>query len=150
MDLIEPADAAIAWLQGQYPFVVGPTGVMLQDPNSVASNSWPRHMEPQPLYPVAMSTYTWPTGTRVEVPCFAQDKVVEIKRAECPDSFVNPIDPNHVSPCVKVTCWAYLLYKVVLSCLFLSCTVSSCSVFLPCLVLSCLALLPCLALPCLA
>ncbi len=109
MDLIEPADVALAWLLGQFPFVVSPTGVMLQDPNSVVAHAWPQNMKPQPLYPVAMSTYTWPTGTAVEVPCFMQGKVVEIERAECPDSFVNPIDPNHVSPCVKVRCRAGLV-----------------------------------------
>ncbi len=109
MGLIEPADVAIAWMLGQYPFVVGPTGLLLQDPNSVVSIAWPRHMEPQPLYPDAMSTYTWPTGTTVQVPCFAQGKVVGIELAECPSSFVNPIDPNNVSPCVKVRCWAKLV-----------------------------------------
>jgi hypothetical protein len=136
---------------GQYPFVVGPTGLLLQDPNSVVSNAWPQHMEPQPLYPVATSTYTWPTGTStVKVPCFAQGKVVAIERAECPDSFVNPIDPNHVSSCVKVNgrtvvlggrcclekmcCLvlvvSYLMIWFVLSFLVFLCLVFLCLVFL--------------------
>ncbi len=96
MDKIEGADTVKAWMLGQYPFVDG------RDPNLVVSLSWPKCMEAQDLYPVATSTYTWATGTKIEVPCFAQEKVVKIKRTECPDSFVNPIDPNHGSPCVKV------------------------------------------------
>jgi hypothetical protein len=86
-DQIEDADAAIAWVLGQLPDV---------------RMSWPQHMQVQDLYPVATSTYTWPTGTYVKVACFAQDKVVEIPRTECPNSFVNPMDPNHDRACVKV------------------------------------------------
>ncbi len=97
---IEDANTAIAFMLGQLPFLAG------QDEpwkNVAVSLSWPANMEVQDLYPIATSTYTWPPrGTTVEVPCYTQDKVVEIVRAECPDSFVNPIDPNHLSPCVKV------------------------------------------------
>ncbi len=95
VDQIEGADTTNAWMQGAYPLVG-------RDPNLVISASWPKYMEAQDLYPVAASTYTWATGTKVEVPCSAQEKVVKIKRTECPDPFVNPIDPNHGSPCVKV------------------------------------------------
>jgi hypothetical protein len=94
---IEGADTAKAWLSGQYPFEDR------RDPNLVMSLSWPKHMEVQDLYPAAASTYTlWASGTTLEVPCIAIEKVVEVERTECPDSFVNPIDPNHGSPCVKV------------------------------------------------
>jgi hypothetical protein len=86
-DQIEDADAAIAWVLGQLPAV---------------RMSWPQHMEVQDLYPVATSNYTWPTGTKVKVPCFAQGKVVAIPIAECPDSFVNPMNPNNDRACVKV------------------------------------------------
>ncbi len=96
LDEIEGADVAIAWMQGQYPFVDG------RDPNLVLSLSWPKGMEAQDLFPVAASTYTWVTGTKIEVPCSAQDKVVKIERPDCPGLFVNPIDLNHGSPCVKV------------------------------------------------
>ncbi len=96
VDLIEGADATNAWLQGQYPLVDG------RDPNLVISASWPKYMEAQDVYPVAASTYTWATGTKIEVPCSSQEKVVKVKRAECPYPFVNPIDLNHGSPCVKV------------------------------------------------
>jgi hypothetical protein len=96
VDEIEGADTVKAWMLGQYPFVDG------RDPNLVVSLSWPKSMEAQDLYPVAASMYTWATGTKIEVPCFAQEKVAKIERTECPDSFVNPIDPNHGSPCVKV------------------------------------------------
>jgi hypothetical protein len=84
---IKDADTATAWVLGQLPDV---------------RMSWPQHMEVQDLYPVATSTYAWPAGTDVNVPCFAQDKVVEIPITECPDLFVNPIDPNNDRPCVKV------------------------------------------------
>jgi hypothetical protein len=95
-DQIKEADTANAWVQGQYPFVDK------RDPNLVLSLSWPKGMEAQDLYPVALSTYTWATGAKLEVPCSAQEKAVKIERTECPDSFVNPIDPNHGEPCVKV------------------------------------------------
>jgi hypothetical protein len=90
-DQIEGADTANAWVQGQFPFVDE------RDPNLVLSLSWPKHMEAQYLYPVAASTYTWATGAKLEVPCSEPEKVVKIERTECPDSFVNPIDPNHHS-----------------------------------------------------
>ncbi len=96
MDEIEGADMAKAFGHGQFPFVD------VRDPNFVLSWSWPKHMEVQDLYPVTASTYTWAKGTELEVPCSAQEKVVKIERTECPESFVNPIDPNHGSPCVKV------------------------------------------------
>jgi hypothetical protein len=96
VDEIEGADTAKAFLQGQYPLVDG------RDPNFVLAWSWPKYMEAQDLYPVAASTYTWANGIKVEVPCSAQEKVVKIERTECPDPFVNPIDPNHGFPCVKV------------------------------------------------
>jgi hypothetical protein len=56
-------------------------------------------MEVQDMYPVLTSTYSFPTGTKVEVRCFM---VVEIQRAECPDSFVSPSDVNHAKPSVNV------------------------------------------------
>jgi hypothetical protein len=110
---IEDADTAIAFMLGQLPFLAGQNE---PEKNVAVSLSWPENMEVQDLYPVTTSTYTWPTGTTVEVPCYAQDKVVEIVRVECPDSFVNPIDPNHLSPCVKVLHRA----KYILQILFLT------------------------------
>jgi hypothetical protein len=98
---IQGADAALASLFSQLPFVSG------YDPNAIVSLSWPINMEAQDLYPLTSSTYTFPTGTKVDVPCFAQNKVVDIERTECPDSFVNPMDPNNVRPCVKVLHWKY-------------------------------------------
>jgi hypothetical protein len=98
-DPIEGADAALAWLFSQLPFVTGNSGLF---PNAIVSLSWPTNMEAQDLFPLSSSTYTFPTGTKVDVPCFAQNKVVDIERTECPDSFVNPMDPNHDRPCVKV------------------------------------------------
>ena len=93
---IEGADAALAWTFSQLPFVSG------RNPNAIVSLSWPTNMEAQDLFPSTSSTYTFPTGTKVDVPCFAQNKVVDIERTECPDSFVNPNDPNDGRPCVKV------------------------------------------------
>jgi hypothetical protein len=93
---IQGADAALAWLFSQLPFVSG------YDANKIVSLSWPTNMEAQDLYPLTSSTYTFPTGTKVDVPCFAQNKVVDIKRTECPESFVNPMSPNYERPCVKV------------------------------------------------
>ena len=93
---INGADAALAWMFSQLPFVSA------KKPNEIVSLSWPINMEVQDLFPLTSSTYTFPTGTKVDVPCFAQNKVVDIKRTECPDSFVNPMDPNDVRPCVKV------------------------------------------------
>ena len=93
---IEDADVALAWLFSQLPFVSG------SNSNEIVSLSWPTNMEAQDLFPLTSSTYTFPTGTKVDVPCFAQNKVVDIERTECPDSFVNPMDLNHTSPCVKV------------------------------------------------
>jgi hypothetical protein len=90
------ADAALAWMFSQLPFVSG------RYPNETVSLSWPTNMEAQDLYPLTVSTYTFSTGTKVDVPCFAQNKVVDIEPTECPDSFVNPNDPNHARPCVKV------------------------------------------------
>jgi hypothetical protein len=95
-DEIKGADATIAWLFSQLPFVSG------KQPNWIVSLSWPTNMEAQYLFPSTSSTYTFPTGTKVDVPCFAQNKVVDIERTECPDSFVNPMDPNYDRPCVKV------------------------------------------------
>jgi hypothetical protein len=94
---IQGADAALAWMFSQLPFVSE-----RNLPTYVVSLSWPRNMEVQDLYPLTSSTYTFPTGAKVDVPCFAQNKVVDIERTECPDSFVNPIDPYHKRPCVKV------------------------------------------------
>ncbi len=96
---IKDADAALAWMFSQFPMVTGNSGMF---PNQTVSLSWPPNMEAQDLFPWISSTYTFPTGTKVDVPCFALDKVVDIKRAECPDSFVNPHDPNYDRPCVKV------------------------------------------------
>ncbi len=93
---IKGADAALALVFSQLPFVSG------INPNAVVSLSWPTNMEAQDLFPLTSSTYTFPTGTKVGVACFAQNKVVGIERTECPDSFVNPMDPNHERPCVKV------------------------------------------------
>jgi hypothetical protein len=93
---IKGADAALAWLFSQLPFVSG------RNPMTVVSLSWPTNMEAQDLFPLTSSTYTFPTGFKVDVPCFAQNKVVDIERTECPDPFVNPMDPNHERPCVKV------------------------------------------------
>jgi hypothetical protein len=92
---IKPADVALAFIFSQFPFVSG-------NKNEIVSISWPINMEAQDLYPLTSSTYTFPTGTKVDVPCFAQNKEVDIERTECPDSFVNPNDPNHDRPCVKV------------------------------------------------
>jgi hypothetical protein len=91
---IQGADTALAWMFSQLPFVPGNT--------QIVSLSWPTNMEAQALYPLSSSTYTFLTGTKVDVPCSAQNKVVGIERTKCPDSFVNPMDPNHDTPCVKV------------------------------------------------
>jgi hypothetical protein len=93
---VQGADAALAWMFSQLPFVSG------NDPNEIVSLSWPTNMAAQDLFPLTSSTYTFPTGTNVDVACFAQNKVADIELAECPDSFVNPMDPNHDRPCVKV------------------------------------------------
>jgi hypothetical protein len=93
---IQDVDAALAWMFSQFPFKSA------NNPNKIVSLSWPRNMEPQDLFPLTSSTYTFPTGAKVDVPCFAQNKAVDIERTECPDSFVSPIDPNNVRPCVKV------------------------------------------------
>jgi hypothetical protein len=93
---IKDADVAQAWMFSQIPFLPG------DNPYLIFSLSWPTNMKVQDLYPLTSSTYTFPTGTKVDVPCFAQKKVVGIERTECPDSFVNPMDPNHSRPCVKV------------------------------------------------
>jgi hypothetical protein len=96
---IQGADAALAWMFSQLPFVAGN-----RRPSYVVSLSWPKNMEVQDLYPLTSSTYTFPTGAKVGVPCFAQHKVADIERTECPDTFVHPMDPNHDRPCVKVLC----------------------------------------------
>ena len=93
---IQGADTALAWMFSQLPFVSG------RNPDMIVSLSWPTNMEAQDLYPLTSSTYTFPTGTKVDVACSTQVKVVDIERTECPDSFVNPMDPNHDRPCVKV------------------------------------------------
>jgi hypothetical protein len=93
---IQGADAALAWIFSQLPFVSG------KNPYWIVSLSWPTNMEAQDLFPRTSSTYTFPTGAKVDVPCSAQNKVVDIERTECPDSFVNPIDLNSNRPCVKV------------------------------------------------
>ena len=93
---IKGADTALAWVFSQLPFVSA------KEPDHIVSLSWPTNMEAQDLFPLTSSTYTFPTGTKVDVPCFAQNKAVDIERTECPDSFVNPMDPNHQRPCVKV------------------------------------------------
>ena len=99
---IKGADTALAWLFSQLPFVSGSSAITKSIPNAIVSLSWPTNMEAQDLFPLTSSTYTFPTGTKVNVPCFAQNKVVAIERTECPDSFVNSMDPNRVRPCVKV------------------------------------------------
>jgi hypothetical protein len=94
-DPLRGADAALAWMFSQLPFeAMNPKS---GNKNETVSLSWPTNMEAQDFYPSTSSTYTFPTGTNVNVPCFAQNKVVDIERTECPDSFVNPVDPN--------TCW---------------------------------------------
>ena len=93
---INGADAALAWLFSQLSFVSG------KNANEIVSLSWPTNMEAQDLFPLTSSTYTFPTGTKVNVPCFAQNKVVDIERVDCPDSFVNSMDPNPDRACVKV------------------------------------------------
>jgi hypothetical protein len=93
------ADAALAWIFSQFPIVTGNSGMF---PNQTVSLSWPTNMEAQDLFPLTSSTYTFPTGTKVDVPCFALNKVVDIQRTECPDPFVNPNDPNYDRSCVKV------------------------------------------------
>jgi hypothetical protein len=93
---IKDADTALAFMFSQLPFV------WVRSPNYTMSLSWPRNMEAQDLFPLISSTYTFPTGTKVDVPCSAQNKVVDIEPTKCPDSFVNPNDPNYVLPCVKV------------------------------------------------
>jgi hypothetical protein len=93
---IENADSALAWTFSQLPFV------SKKNANTIVSLSWPTNMEPQDLFPLTSSTYTFPTGTKVDVPCFGTNKVVDIERTKCPDSFVNPMDPNHDKACVKV------------------------------------------------
>jgi hypothetical protein len=102
MNQIQVPDSALALLQGQIPYAaeIGSAGRL--GPNQVISLSWPKHMEVQDLYPVKSSTYTLPTGTKVAVSCVTQGKVVGIRQTDCPDSFVNPMDPNHDRPCVKV------------------------------------------------
>ncbi len=95
-NLIKDADTVLAWLFSQLPFV------SKKNPTAVVSLSWPTNMEPQDLFPLTSSTYTFPTGTKVDVPCFAQNKAVKIERTECPDSFVKPNDPDHDRACVKV------------------------------------------------
>jgi hypothetical protein len=99
---IQGADAALAWMFSQLPFVSG------DNPNEIVSLSWPPNMEAQDLFPLTSSTYTFPTETKVNVPCFAQNKVVDIERTECPDSFVNPNDSSNVRPCVKVLLDVYI------------------------------------------
>ncbi len=94
---IQDVDAALAWISSQLPFVSGRNA-----PAYVVSLSWPRNMEMQDLYPLTSSTYTLPTGTIVDVPCVSRYKLVDVKQTECPDSFVNPNDPNYGRPCVKV------------------------------------------------
>jgi hypothetical protein len=96
---IQGADAVLAWIFSQLPFEYGKTW---WTGGYVVSLSWPKNMELQDLYPLRSSTYTLPTGTKVDVPCFAQNKVVDIERTDCPDAFVNPKDSNHDRPCVKV------------------------------------------------
>jgi hypothetical protein len=93
---IKGADAGLALMFSQLPFVSG------NNPNEIVSLSWPTNMEAQDLFPLTSSTYMFPTGTKVDVPCSAQNKVVDIEPTECPDSFVNPNDPNDGRPCVKV------------------------------------------------
>ncbi len=99
---IQDADAALAWLFSQLPFVSESSPNTRSNPNTIVSLSWPTNMEAQDLFPLASSTYTFPTGTKVDVPCFAPNKVANIERTECPDSFVNSMDLNSTRQCVKV------------------------------------------------
>jgi hypothetical protein len=94
--VLEGVDAALAWMFSQLPFESG------RNPHAIVSLSWPTNMEAQDLFPLTSSTYTFPTGTKMDVACFAQNKVVDVERTECPNSFVNSMDPNRVRPCVKV------------------------------------------------
>ncbi len=108
---IESADVALAISLGQLPVVAQ------ADPNSVLSFSWPFNMEVQDLYPVSTSTYTWPTGSTSEVPCYSLNKVVLIEREACPASFDNPIDPNYIKPCVKVRLTPAVIHRMLLEAL---------------------------------
>ncbi len=93
---IQDAEVALAWMFSQLPYVSG------NSPNEIVSISWPTNMEAQDLYPLVSSMYTFPTGTKVDVPCFVENKVFDIERTKCPDLFVNPMDLNDSRPCVKV------------------------------------------------
>ena len=80
-------------LHGQYPFE-SPTYPHI-------SMAWPKGMDVEFLYPEFSSLYTFPNGASYEVSCFTQEKEVAIQRVDCPDDFVNPVDPNHLKPRVK-------------------------------------------------
>ncbi len=67
---IKGADGALAWMFSQVPFVSE------NKPIEIVSLSWPTNMEAQDLFPLTSSMYTLPTGTKVEVPCFAFNKAV--------------------------------------------------------------------------
>ncbi len=97
---IQGADVALAMIFSQFPFV--PRKPRSGNKNETVALAWPTNMEAQDLFPLTSSTYTFPTGTKVDVPCFAQNKVVDIERVDCPDSFVNSMDPNPDRACVKV------------------------------------------------
>ncbi len=99
---IKDADVALAVLFSQLPLVAKKP--RSGNKNETVALSWPTNMEAQDLFPLTSSKYTFPTGTTVDVPCFAQNKVVDIERTKCPDSFVNSMDPNPDRPCVKVLC----------------------------------------------
>ena len=48
---IKDADAALAWMFSQLPFVPG------NNPNEIVSLSWPTNMEAQDLYPSTSSSF---------------------------------------------------------------------------------------------
>jgi hypothetical protein len=78
---IQDVDAALAWMFSQFPFISA------YNPNNIVSLSWPRNMEPQDLFPLTSSTYTFPTGIKVDVPCFAQTKLVDFERIKASSTF---------------------------------------------------------------
>jgi len=93
---IADADSALSWFHGQYPL-----HMLTADRNMTIAYAWPRNMDTRELYPEKTSKYTFSSGISVEVDCFTLEKEVEIAKIECPDKFVNPVNPNHLKPCIK-------------------------------------------------
>ena len=82
---IKDADAALAWLFSQLPFDTFRSNKQYE----IVSLSWPTNMEAQDLFPLTSSTYTFPTGTKVYVPCFSQNK----KHTSTRNQITPPSDP---------------------------------------------------------